>query len=146
MIILLGSFLIVAIVFLVIAFLASFVIKKIRNIPIHQKSIPYECGELPHPEPPFPIKPLFLVPLIVFIVFEGEILLLFPWGKILGEQKSLFLVSVGVVFIVVLVLPLILFFKWDVIRWRRKMSYINKELNNVPEELYLKLNKKYENR
>ena len=48
--------------------------------PSQPKSAPYECGIVPSKEPPqrFPVK-FFLVAMI-FIVFDIEIIFLFPWA------------------------------------------------------------------
>ncbi len=139
----LSAFLIVGIVFLVVSFSAAYLLKKLRKIPVKRTDTPYECGEEPHKDLPFPIKPLFIIPLVIFIVFEAELLFLFPWAKAINN--NIIFILVGVIFIVILLLPLLLFFKWKVIGWRKGQTEINPEANNVPYDLYEKINKKYEN-
>ena len=70
--------LVLAVVFAAISRLASRLLGP-RN-PTVAKSAPYECGIVPDREPPqrFPVK-FFLVAMI-FIVFDIEIIFLFPWA------------------------------------------------------------------
>jgi len=71
------SLLIVALVCLVIIVLSYFLSEKLFN---KEKTSVYECGFSPikHPNNPFSIK-FFLVG-ILFLVFDLEIVLLFPWS------------------------------------------------------------------
>ena len=72
------ALLVLAVVFGAISRLASRLLAP-RN-PTAAKSAPYECGIVPSREPPerFPVR-FFLVAMI-FIVFDIEIIFLFPWA------------------------------------------------------------------
>jgi len=72
--------LVLAIVFAALSRVASRLLGP-RN-PTVAKSAPYECGIVPEREPPqrFPVK-FFLVAMI-FIVFDIEIVFLFPWAVV----------------------------------------------------------------
>ena len=75
--------LVLAVVFGAISRVASKLLGP-RN-PTAAKSAPYECGIMPDREPPerFPVK-FFLVAMI-FIVFDIEIIFLFPWAIVFRE-------------------------------------------------------------
>jgi len=55
------------------------------SLPSAAKSSPYECGIVPSKEPPerFPVR-FFLVAMI-FIVFDIEIIFMFPWAIVYRE-------------------------------------------------------------
>jgi NADH-quinone oxidoreductase subunit A len=74
------ALLVLAIVFGLISRVASRLLGP-RN-PTVAKSAPYECGIIPDREPPqrFPVK-FFLVAMI-FIVFDIEVIFLFPWAVV----------------------------------------------------------------
>ncbi len=139
MLIWIGTFLLVAVAFLGISFAGAFLIKKIRKIPYGGTSAEYECGELPHHENKLPFKPSFLIVGLVFIIFELEILYIFPWA-LHSETKM-----PGIIFLIILMLPWILFLKWDVLDWEKTRKSPSK--NALPEE-YGNFNKNpwYENR
>ncbi len=135
-------FLLVAILFLAVSFLASYLLKKLRNIPWQGTSLDYECGELPHTRPKVPFKPSFLIIGLIFIVFETEILFIFPWS--LQAERSFSTIFKGIFFLFVLASPLILFFKWQVLDWEKTRK---KKTPEFPSE-YSEFNKNpwYENR
>ncbi len=74
------ALLVLAIVFGLLSRVASRLLGP-RN-PTVAKSAPYECGIIPDREPPqrFPVK-FFLVAMI-FIVFDIEVIFLFPWAVV----------------------------------------------------------------
>ena len=54
-------------------------------LPTAAKSAPYECGIIPSVEPPerFPVR--FYLVAMIFIVFDIEIIFLFPWATVFRE-------------------------------------------------------------
>ncbi len=74
------ALLVLAVVFGMLSRVASRLLGP-RN-PTVAKSAPYECGIIPDREPPqrFPVK-FFLVAMI-FIVFDIEVIFLFPWAVV----------------------------------------------------------------
>lgn len=58
------------------------------RVPTLAKRAPYECGIVPSREPPerFPVK--FYLVAMIFIMFDVEIIFLFPWAVIAGELGS----------------------------------------------------------
>ena len=78
--------LVLAIVFGALSRVASRLLAP-RN-PTVAKLAPYECGIVPDREPPerFPVK-FFLVAMI-FIVFDIEIIFLFPWAIVYRDARG----------------------------------------------------------
>src|SRR5579871_516147 len=72
--------LVLAIVFGLLSRVASRLLGP-RN-PTVAKSAPYECGIIPDREPPqrFPVK--FYLVAMIFIVFDIEVIFLFPWAVV----------------------------------------------------------------
>ena len=64
-----------------------------RNMTV-AKMAPYECGIVPSKEPPqrFPVK-FFLVAMI-FIVFDIEVIFLFPWAVVYRSLGSFGLIAI----------------------------------------------------
>ncbi len=71
--------------------------------PSDAKEAPYECGIVPTYEPPqrFPVR--FYLIAMIFIIFDIEIIFLFPWAVISGQLGRFGLVEVlvfaGAVFV-----------------------------------------------
>lgn len=86
------AMLVLAIVFAGISRVASQLLAPRR--PSLPKSAPYECGIVPGREPPerFPVK-FFLVAMI-FIVFDIEIIFLFPYAVVFRELGGYGLVAI----------------------------------------------------
>ena len=71
---------ILAILFAAISRVASGLLNPSRPTPA--KNAPYECGIVPGKEPPerFPVR--FYLVAMIFIVFDIEIIFLYPWAVI----------------------------------------------------------------
>jgi NADH-quinone oxidoreductase subunit A len=69
-----------AVVFAAVSFLASRLLAP--RSPNHAKSAPYECGIVPSQEPPdrFPVR--FYLIAMIFIVFDIEIIFLYPYAVV----------------------------------------------------------------
>jgi len=67
------------------------------------KAAPYECGIVPTLEPAerFPVK--FYLIAMIFIIFDIEIVFLYPWAVIFGQLKTFGLVEMAVFGIAVVV-------------------------------------------
>ncbi len=74
-----------------------------RQKPTAQKVAPYECGIVPSREPPsrFPVR--FYLVAMIFIIFDIEIIFLYPWAVVFRELRVFGLVEVLVFAGVVLV-------------------------------------------
>src|SRR3954454_6626257 len=77
------TLLVLAVLFSVLSFLASKLLAPAR--PTAAKSAPYECGIVPDREPAhrFPVR-FYLVAMIV-IIFDIEIIFLYPWAVIFRQ-------------------------------------------------------------
>jgi NADH-quinone oxidoreductase subunit A len=74
------TLLVLATVFSVLSFLASRLLAPRR--PTAAKSAPYECGIIPDREPAerFPVR--FYLVAMIFIIFDIEIIFLYPWAVV----------------------------------------------------------------
>ncbi len=74
-----------------------------RQRPSAQKVAPYECGIVPSREPPsrFPVR--FYLVAMIFIIFDIEIVFLYPWAVVFRQLRAFGLVEVLVFAAVVVV-------------------------------------------
>jgi NADH-quinone oxidoreductase subunit A len=74
-----------------------------RKKPTDAKVAPYECGIVPDKEPPqrFPVR-FFLVAMI-FVIFDIEIVFLYPWAVIFRQLGTFGLVEVLLFSVVVFI-------------------------------------------
>jgi NADH-quinone oxidoreductase subunit A len=86
------ALLVLAAIFGAASFLASRLLAPRR--PTVAKLGPYECGIVPSKDPPerFPVR--FYLVAMIFIVFDVEIIFLFPWATIAGDLGGFGLVAV----------------------------------------------------
>jgi NADH-quinone oxidoreductase subunit A len=76
-----------------LSFVASGLLTSSR--PTAAKNAPYECGIVPSREPPerFPVQ--FYLVAMIFIMFDIEIIFLFPWAVIFRELGMFGLGAIG---------------------------------------------------
>jgi len=74
-----------------------------RKKPTTAKLAPYECGIVPDREPPqrFPVR--FYLVAMIFIIFDIEIVFLYPWAVIFRQLRSFGLIEVLVFAVVVFI-------------------------------------------
>jgi NADH-quinone oxidoreductase subunit A len=74
-----------------------------RKKPTAAKLAPYECGIVPSREPPqrFPVR--FYLVSMIFIIFDIEIVFLYPWAVVFHQVSTFGLVEVVVFAVVVFV-------------------------------------------
>ena len=98
------ALLILAALFAAVSFIASWLFAPRR--PTDAKSAPYECGIVPEDEPAerFPVR--FYLVAMIFIVFDIEIIFLYPWAVVFRQlgafglwEMVIFAVAVFVSFI-----------------------------------------------
>ena len=77
--------------------------------PGQAKESPYECGEVPYGEAWGRFNVGYYIFALLFLVFDVEIVFLFPWGVVL-KQVGWFALAEGAVFLAILVFGLI--FAW----------------------------------
>ncbi len=78
-------FIIGAIVFVMIALLVARLIRPHRPNP--EKLTTYECGEDPTGTAWGQFNPRFYIIALIFILFDVEIVFLFPWATVFGRQE-----------------------------------------------------------
>ena len=85
---------VLAVVFAALSFVASYLMAPRR--PTEAKRAPYECGIVPQDDVPsrFPVR-FFLVAMI-FIVFDIEIIFIYPWATIFRSLGVFGLVAIGI--------------------------------------------------
>jgi NADH-quinone oxidoreductase subunit A len=97
--------LVLGLLFAGLSFIASQLLAP-RKRPTAAKTAPYECGIVPTIEPPtrFPVR--FYLIAMIFIIFDIEIVFLYPWAVIFRQLRAFGLVEVvvfaGVVFVALL--------------------------------------------
>ncbi len=143
-------FLIGGIVFVVLGLFTSSLLRPSR--PNYEKLTPYECGEdaIGNPWGQFNVQ--YYIVALIFILFEVEIVFLFPWATVFG-QKSLIEATSGQwgwlalteVFIFVGVLVLGLAYVWakGLLDWVSPQPVKPDFVSKVPQHLYEKLNEKH---
>jgi NADH-quinone oxidoreductase subunit A len=94
------ALLILGVLFAGVSFLASRLLSP--NRVTKAKVAPYECGIVPNREPPerFPVG--FYLVAMIFIIFDIEVIFIFPWALVFGQLKVFGLVEVLAFAVVVL--------------------------------------------
>lgn len=92
-------FLILSIVFVIITLFISKIIRP--NRPTREKYLTYECGENPEGSPWVKFNIRFYVVALIFLIFDVEVVLLFPWALVYKEY-GIFGFLAGIIFLVVL--------------------------------------------
>ena len=92
----------------------SYLIGKKR--PTSRKLMPYECGVEPvgDAREKFPVK--FYLVALMFIVFDIEVVFLYPWAVIFKQLKLFGLIEMGI-FILILMLGYIYILKKGALKW-----------------------------
>ncbi len=94
--------LLLGLLFAGLSFMASHLLGP-RKKPTDAKLAPYECGIVPDKEPPqrFPVR--FYLVAMIFIIFDIEIVFLYPWAVVYRQLHTFGLVEVLVFAVVVFV-------------------------------------------
>lgn len=101
------------IVVLIMIYLPEFLAPKSKN---RRKVAPYECGILPQTDARerFPVK--FYMIAILFIVFDLEIVFLYPWALILRQFKMFAFIEMAI-FIGILLLGYLYIIRKGALKW-----------------------------
>lgn len=120
--------------------------------PSDEKNEVYESGELPEGDAHISFNLRFYVVAIIFILFDVELVLLFPWSTVFGdsliykELGSQWLLYAGVemlIFIGVLALGLAYVWRKGHLDWVIPNQKTEEFKSPVPKQLYDNINKKY---
>jgi NADH-quinone oxidoreductase subunit A len=107
--------LILGLLFAAVSFVASALLAP-KKRPTAAKTAPYECGIVPGIEPPtrFPVR--FYLIAMIFIIFDIEIVFLYPWAVIFRQLRSFGLIEV-VVFAAVVFISLLFLVSNGALSW-----------------------------
>lgn len=111
----LGTFVLVGIVFVMVTVTLSNLISHQR--PSVEKSKTYECGVPPIGPPWVQFRIGYYVYALLFVVFDIEIVFLFPWAVVFSRMGAFVLLEMAV-FIGILGLGLLYAWKEGGLRWR----------------------------
>lgn len=99
--------------------------------PTHEKLTTYECGEEPIGTPWIKFNLRFYVVALIFLIFDVEIVLLFPWALSYSEHH-IYGYLVGTIFIILLFIGMAYEWRKGDIEWARpkiQPPALNKILN-----------------
>jgi NADH-quinone oxidoreductase subunit A len=99
--------LVLAVAFAVVSLIVSRLLAPYR--PSSAKSAPYESGIVPSREPPERFSVRFYLVAMIFIVFDIEVIFLYPWAVIHRE-----LGAYGLWVMVAFIVPFFLSFVWEI--------------------------------
>lgn len=116
-------FMIIGGVFVAIGIFASALVRP--SNPTDEKLTTYECGEEPIGGPWIKFNVRFYVVALIFLLFEVEIVFLFPWAVVFKELGWFSFISM-VVFVVILLAGLAYVWAKGDLEWDRPKPYIPK--------------------
>lgn len=134
-------FIVGAIIFVGIALLVSSVFRPSR--PNEEKLASYECGEEAVGSAWGQFNSRFYVVGLIFMLFEAEVVFLFPWATIFGKKTLIqgtdglwgwFSLSEILIFILLLALGLVYVWKKGYLDWIKNINNNNKINNILPTE------------
>lgn len=143
-------YILAATVFIMVTLLVSRLIRP--NRPNAEKLTTYESGEEPVSSPWAQFNVRFYVVALIFLLFEVEIVFLFPWATIFAKKELLeqtngawgwFSMVEMLVFILILALGLAYAWANGFLDWARPNPSPTAVNSPVPQALYDKLNRKY---
>lgn len=142
-------FIIGGILFALITLFFSRILRPHRPNP--EKLSTYESGEEPTGVAWTQFNIRFYIVAIIFLLFEVEILFLFPWAVVLADKDlqqsssewTLFAVLEAVAFIIILAIGLAYAWIHGFLDWVKPSPHIPDYRSPVPKEMYWKVNRMY---
>jgi len=114
-------FIIVAILFVLIALVMAKLVRPSRKT--HEKQTTYECGENPEGTPWVKFNIRFYVVALIFLIFDVEVVLLFPWA-LTYKELGIYGFLVGIVFLLVLFVGMAYEWRKGDLEWARPQPKI----------------------
>jgi NADH-quinone oxidoreductase subunit A len=123
------------------------------NKPNAEKLSSYECGEEALGSAWVPFNPRFYVIALIFIIFDVELVFLFPWAVVFGQEDLIkatsgswawFSLAEMGIFLGILIVGFIYAWANGHLTWLKPKPIIPQSRSKIPAEMYAKLNKKYE--
>lgn len=133
------------------ALLVSRLLRPSRPNP--EKLTPYESGEQPTGSPWVQFSTRFYVIALIFLLFEIEVVFLFPWAVVFADPDLIretngtwgwFSFIEMMIFVGVLVLGLVYAWSNGYLDWIRPEQEISEFKSPVPGEMYKKINERYD--
>lgn len=116
-------FIILAIVFVILTLLVNKLIRP--NRPTFEKQKVYECGENSQGSPWIKFNIRFYVIALIFLIFDVEVVLLFPWA-LTYKEYGVYGFLVGIIFLLVLGLGMAYEWRKGDLEWARPTPKIPK--------------------
>lgn len=122
------------------------------NNPNEEKLTTYESGEDPIGNANIQFNPRFYVVALIFLLFDVELVFLFPWATVFGNKgliqqtKGLwgwFTLAEMAIFIIILALGLAYAWAKGYLDWVRPEQKVARMKSKIPMEMYDKVNEKY---
>ncbi len=126
-------FLLIAIIFVIVVLITSKILRPSR--PTKEKLLTYECGENPIGSPWVKFNIRFYVVALIFLIFDVEVVLLFPWA-LAYKEFGFAGYAVGLIFLFVLGLGMAYEWRKGDLDWARptiKKPHVDV---NIPGEKY----------
>ncbi len=109
-------FMMLATVFVIVVFIISKLLSPDR--PTKEKYLTYECGENPQGSPWVKFNIRFYVIALIFLIFDVEVVLLFPWA-LAYKEYGFYGFAVGLIFLLVLGLGMAYEWRKGDLEWAR---------------------------
>jgi len=109
-------FMMLATVFVIVVFIISKLLSPDR--PTKEKYLTYECGENPQGSPWVKFNIRFYVIALIFLIFDVEVVLLFPWA-LTYKEYGVYGLAVGLIFLLVLGLGMAYEWRKGDLEWAR---------------------------
>ena len=88
-----------------------------------EKLIPYECGELPEGSAWVKFNIRFYVIALIFIIFDVEVIFMFPWATVFKENKLFYFIEMFIFMAILLVGLAYVWIKGDLDWVKMKLKY-----------------------
>ena len=120
--------------------------------PNEEKLTTYESGEEPVGNAGVQFNPRFYVIALVFVLFDVELVLLFPWATVFGQPTLIaetdglwgwFALTEAVVFVLILALGLAYAWAKGYLDWEKPQPQVPVVESKVPTTLYEQVNDRY---
>lgn len=118
------------------------------NHPNSEKQTTYECGEEPTGSAWLPFNSRFYVIALVFLLFDVEMVFVFPWATVFGNRELLQVdtrwgwvaLTEMFIFLGILILGLVYVWRKGDLDWIKPGVLVPKTDTQIPQSLYDKLN------
>lgn len=129
-----------------IGFLANRILSS--NKPNPMKLSSYECGEEPTGNAWLPFNPRFYVIALVFLLFDVEMVFIFPWATVFGNHEIIaaapkwgwFSLAEMFIFLGILILGLVYVWVKGDLDWIKPNPVVSTTNVNIPASAYEKVN------